>query len=570
MQPQYDFAEIDSIAGISKDIVNSCSGSTDKASCLKSSLRWFSDKGFAVNDNCQSKEEKEFYIFVEYVKTCHESEKSGCVCSGKPQGTSLFSLENTENAITIKSTINRKNFEAKITGAKLSDNNLFTFNPGLEYFAHKDNSGSILIEKKLDTQESCTIRQQDTFSICIDSGMYSIYAHDAAGNAAKAPVRHRFAIQIPDLRQQSSQPASVFPQPLPENQPSITAEIPSDVNSFFSPVTYTLALADGNPEKNLQISDYIASMLSASNTKQLRSDSNYKGDQAYLDIVNAITYYPIDTTLILISTKQPEGNTISYDKKNVWAYLLAVKIEKHLGAAFTKSESAEPLLTGAKPVAIRVNIADYDANINGRIAEGINDYFQFRTKDMQFTFSDSIKNYAQGRQEGLVNHDWIYEIAKKENVNFDLLYGMMKTESRLSYLCSAAIPSGDNSKCSGTTTAHGLGQFFTAATQQVLPDLAAEYPHLAGKTAQEVYSANFISEKPEDLKAQISALAKYLKWVRRYMESSGKNSNTQTIAQAYHDGIGNIEKDGRSKMITDNKDEAKYYYAHIASNSGFT
>jgi len=44
-----------------------------------------------------------------------------------------------------------------------------------------------------------------------------------------------------------------------------------------------------------------------------------------------------------------------------------------------------------------------------------------------------------------------------------------------------------------------------------------------------------------------------------------KRTDTKTIIQAYHDGVGNIKTDGGSKLIDEENEAAKSYYPKVKS-----
>lgn len=149
---------------------------------------------------------------------------------------------------------------------------------------------------------------------------------------------------------------------------------------------------------------------------------------------------------------------------------------------------------------------------------------------------------------GIINLHDVWELAKKEDVNYHLVLAMIGTES--SYGQSSAYRR-NNQK--GKQTAHGVMQMFKPATTDVFSSLKSNYPSL--KNPEDAYDNVFTSDRREDVKVQVHAGILYLKWLKKYFDA--KNINTddvELIVQAYHDGIGDVGiKNGQLA-----RDEYKY------------
>jgi hypothetical protein len=193
-----------------------------------------------------------------------------------------------------------------------------------------------------------------------------------------------------------------------------------------------------------------------------------------------------------------------------------------------------------------------DNDYANAVFSGIVDYIiKTESADIIFEYFD-VKN-PSGIRMGLVDLGWVWESAKKENINYHLLSAIIQTESSFVNLNKL-----DDGK------AHGLGQQFPAAIKDIHPDLTDRYPIiLAGKTSEDIYEDVLTSEDESSLKIQIAATSLYLKWTKNALAQQGKPTDAKTIIRAYHDGVGNIMIDGTSKLADE---EAKTYVAKVENN----
>ncbi|MEA3514883.1 MAG: transglycosylase SLT domain-containing protein [Nanoarchaeota archaeon] len=181
-------------------------------------------------------------------------------------------------------------------------------------------------------------------------------------------------------------------------------------------------------------------------------------------------------------------------------------------------------------------------------------------KDVQFNFVEGTKEPDSDEKQGLVFFHDVWEIAKKENVNYHLVLAVIATESDFV-----------NINDQGDTLAHGVMQMLKGAVSDIYDELKSNYPKLESLDSDHTQEHILTSTEREDVKIQIHAGTLYLKKTKTFLAADNKPTDTMTISQAYHDGPAYITKEGDTR-ICDAKglesQECKESNAYIPKVSG--
>ena len=180
--------------------------------------------------------------------------------------------------------------------------------------------------------------------------------------------------------------------------------------------------------------------------------------------------------------------------------------------------------------------------------------------NVPFTFVAGTKEPGLGEKKGLVYLHDVWDIAKKENVNYHLVLAIIATESNFVNI---------NEK--NDKKAHGLMQMFKGAVSDIYSELKPNYSKL--KTLNSDYVQEYIltSTQRDDVKIQIHAGTLYIKKINTYLAKGKKPTDAPTIIQAYHDGAGSITKDGGTKICDikgHESQECKESKTYLAKVSG--
>ncbi len=165
---------------------------------------------------------------------------------------------------------------------------------------------------------------------------------------------------------------------------------------------------------------------------------------------------------------------------------------------------------------------------------------------IKFEFSKNTPIPNDNEINGNIYLKDVYNIAKELNVNYNVILGILKTESDF----------GLNLNTPFDGRAHGAMQMFHDAVKDVYNDLTRKYPSLKGQSTSYIYNDILTSEEREHINMQIYAGCLYFKKTREYLRNSGKPDNVLTVIRAYHDGAGSITKEGGS--IRTDKESSEY------------
>jgi len=168
-------------------------------------------------------------------------------------------------------------------------------------------------------------------------------------------------------------------------------------------------------------------------------------------------------------------------------------------------------------------------------------------------FSSGTQVPADDAVTGNIYLKDVYDIAKELNINYNMLLGILGTESSF----------GVKLNTQGDNLAHGAMQMFPPATKDVYNSLIKKYSELSNYDYYTIYDSIFTLKDRTYIKMQIYAGTLYLIWTENCLKVSGKPYDARTSIQAYHDGCGNINTDGSSNL---NTEEALSYVSKVSTN----
>ena len=159
---------------------------------------------------------------------------------------------------------------------------------------------------------------------------------------------------------------------------------------------------------------------------------------------------------------------------------------------------------------------------------------------IKFEFSRKTPEPDIDEIKGNVYLKDVYDIAKELDVNYNIILGILGTESDF----------GTNLNRAYDGKAHGAMQMFHEAVKDIYDDLIEEHPSLSEYNTSYFYNEISTSKEREAIKMQIYAGVLYFKKTRYYLRNSGKPTDVLTVIRAYHDGVGSITKKGESISTT--------------------
>jgi hypothetical protein len=522
----YDFSDYETLRNKANQLTEQCQGKNFEICVNTNQNRIFDDENFELTQ-CESEQKEDLYRLADYFDRCVNSKDKSCICTqNNPSIEGSFEITQEGNGVMISN----KDLEQKIENTKLVDN--YVYLGGASYF-HKDHEGKIIVQSYFDADQ-CTPEPKTKFRFCVKSKNNKFVAYDD-GKADLWNVIYKFAL---DFGEQTEQEIITTPA----------------TQGLLDEMTYIIAAScQEEKEKTIEAAHNLALFLSQKtqgiviDTSSSKTCFESRGDDYYKQYLN-----PSGNNIFIVLETDISGDGIvehnGNDESINLAEALIGSLKETVKFQSNPTNSEDPKLkTADKTAKIIFSPETIDEDTNPQyIFEALK-----QNIDIPFSYQE-IENPGE-IPRGLVSLKWVWETAKEENINYNLLLAVIGVESNFQNINEPA-----------DKKAHGLGQQFEAAITDIEAKLKARYPELNTKTPKQVYEDTLTSKTDQSLRIQITATALYLHRTREFLESQGKPTNTRTIIQAYHDGVGKINKDGSSQRIDNKEKEAIDYYPKFA------
>lgn len=545
----YDFSDYDKLRKGAEELIALCTDQNLELCVDNNKYQFFSKDNFEISENCDNEEEEQFYEFLEYFESCAFSKDNSCICSQyRPNSLEIYEISQQGSDIII---INKNNPDLKYTinNAKLFDKSDYD---SKKSFLHKDENGNIIVQESLNAKNQCTPNPKTKFRFCVKSTKSKFLVYDESDKKAefRNPL-YKFALDFgeTDLTRSfeigSIEITNAIKDLFKDKRVIIASECLETNQDVFD-------LANRFGSKVSETETQVIVPVSFDNCAELNNPEAFK--QKYFDGSKP-------NILIILDSSSFIADRINYYSQNRKSEALSTHMLNKLRSLdnsyinFPTGSNALSLTDLSVQIIFKNEKLKEENNYVNAIFSGLVDYL-VKEESPKAIFEHFEVKDPTGIRRGLVDFGWVNEIAKRENVNYYLLLSVIKWES----IDFKEINYPNDGK------AHGLGQQFLAAITDIYPDLIIRHPELKSKTPKEIYENVLTSKDENSLKIQITATALYLKRVKTLLKSQNKPTDIKTIIQAYHDGTGNINADGSSKLITQGNREAIDYYPKVAGN----
>jgi len=532
----YDFSDYDTLKKSAEKLLNLCKEENFELCVNDNKLRIFNNDNFILSDSCESEKKEKFYETIEYIESCSLSEDNSCICiQNNPSGSGSFQINQEGNNVIISD--NNKLKETIENVNLLDDSYVYILDASYVYKDHEDKA---IIQGYFDTDQ-CTPKPKSKFRFCVQSKSNKFYVFDeTTQKLSLKPVEYKFAL---DFGEQS----------ITEIKEFLTDP---GTQELLDETTYILAAScKEEKEKTIELAHNLASFLSE-RTQGIVIDTS-SSNTCYENQENDFYVQFIDTSarnvFIVIETDIFGDGSVEFSAGSGDSQKFSEDIidslseeNKMIQNPIITTDPKLKLTKVSSKIIFTPESVEKESNPE-LIFEALKQY----VSGIPFSYREVQNPGSISR--GLVQLNWVWEIAKEENINYHLLLAIIRKES--SFVDIRKPNDGE---------AHGLGQQFVAAIKDIESKLKNRYPELKDKSPEEIYENVLTSKDENSLKVQITATALFLHRTKEILASKKKPTSTRTVIQAYHDGAGNIYGDGSSKLIKEKDKEAIDYYPKVA------